>query len=90
MAEKLGLDKRFRKRGAVDDYERLVLAGGETLDGPGDQLLAGAAGASNQDRHVALRHLADLLINNAHLLAVADQVAGIVDEHIAELFVLVY
>ena len=40
MAEKLGFDEVFRKGGAVDDDEGLVLPLGEALDRPGDKLFA--------------------------------------------------
>src|SRR2546429_1202210 len=51
MPEELAFEERLRDRSAVDGNERLSASRAGRVDGPGDQLLAGAALAG--DEHVA-------------------------------------
>ena len=58
MAEQLALEHLPRDRRAVERHERLVGARGVTMDGAGQDLLAGAAFAGDEDVDVDRRHLA--------------------------------
>ena len=58
------------------------------MDCTRDKLFARAACAAHEHRRVARRHLADLLVHGAHLAAVAEQVAGVRGEHVAQTAVL--
>ena len=49
MPEELAFEQRFGNSGAVEGHERLARAGAVAVDGTGDQFLAGAALASDQD-----------------------------------------
>src|SRR5690606_34165303 len=64
MTEQLALQKSFGDGGAVDADKRLRLAVGMKVNGLGDQLLARAALAGDQDRDVVGDHL---LQNGVHL-----------------------
>ncbi len=55
MAEQLGLDQGFGKRGAVHHDQRPVPARGQMVQALGDQLLAGAPLADDQHRAVERR-----------------------------------
>ena len=88
MTEQLALDQRLRQGRAVEGHERPVLPGGQPLDRARDKFLARAARAAHEHRRVARRHLADLLVHGAHLAAVAEQVAGVRGEHVAQTAVL--
>ena len=65
VAEELGLEQRLRQRAAVDRDELAVLADRGEVDRAGDQLLARAALARQQDRR---GHLADPLDRPEDLL----------------------
>ena len=58
MAEQLALEHLPRDRRAVERHERLIGACGVTMDGAGQDLLAGAAFAGDEDVDVDRRHLA--------------------------------
>ncbi len=58
MAEQLALEQVARHRGAVERDERLLRARREVVDGAGEDFLAGAAFAGDQDRDVGSRDLA--------------------------------
>ena len=75
MAEELGLDERGRDSSAVHD-DRLF-CGAETgaMDGPSEELLAGAGLALDKDGHVAHRCLAGTLHNSVHDAATVDDVS---------------
>ncbi len=88
VPEQLGLHQGFRQRRAVQRHERLVLAHGKALDRPRHEFLASPARAANKHRSLARSHLAYLLVHGAHLAAVADQVARIVRQHVAQPAVL--
>ena len=55
MAEQLVLEQGVWKRPAIDRHERPACAGAEIVDGAGEQLLAGARLAGDQNRGVELR-----------------------------------
>ena len=57
MTEELALDERRRQRGAVDPDERALLARAQVVDRPGDELLADAGLAQEQDRARSRRDL---------------------------------
>ena len=59
VAEQLALDQALRKRPDVGGDERPVAAVAQVVDGPGDEFLAGAALALDQDRDVGVGDLAD-------------------------------
>src|SRR5262249_38932026 len=64
-----------RHRTAVDGEERLAGAPALLVDGPGDQLLAGAALPGNQDRDLARPDSPDEVVDLAHPGRGADQPA---------------
>ncbi len=74
VAEQLRLDQLLRQRRAVDLDERALRAAAAHVDRVGDQLLADAVLALDQDVGVALGHRLDQLEQLAHLLALADDV----------------
>ena len=88
MAEEFALHQILRQCGAVERHERFVFAAGEFHDRAGDQLLAGAGAAADQHRRVARRHLPDQFVDVLHAAAVADQLARIAGEQIAQFAVL--
>ena len=59
VAEQLALQQAFRHGGAVDGDEGLRGARARGVDGPGDQLLAGAAFALDEDGQVGARDPGD-------------------------------
>ena len=65
VAEELALEQRLGQRAAVLGHELLVPARARIMDGAGEQILAGAGLARQQDRRVGLRdllgHVEDLL-----------------------------
>ena len=65
VAEEFALDKVFGQRSTVELDERAVLAGGVAMHGAGDEFLAGAVLALNENGGVSLGDAADEL---AHLL----------------------
>ena len=73
VAEQLALQQALRDGRAVDRQERLVGPLAVLVDGPGDQLLAGAALAEDQHRHVLRGDPADRLVHLLHRRAAADQ-----------------
>ena len=72
MAEKLAFKDAFRERSAIDWKKRLVAPRAFVMDRLGDQLLAGAAFAGNDDRIVGCRDIADQLENGNHAVVPAD------------------
>ena len=56
VAEELALQEGFGEGGAVDGDEALVGPGAALVDGPGDEFLAGAALAGDEDRGPGLGH----------------------------------
>ena len=62
----------LRQRPDVGGDERPVAAVAQVVDGPGDELLAGAALPLDQDRHVGVGDLADLREDLADGGALAD------------------
>ena len=84
VSEKLAFDEVFREGCAVQRDERLVLARGKFHDGAGEKLLARTAGAADQDRGVGRSDLAELFVDQLHLAAVSDHLAGGLLEHAAE------
>ena len=74
VAEELALDQFLRDRRAVDLDERPLHAVGVVVNRVGNQLLAGAVLALNQDVGVARRHALDQLEEVLHLLALTDDV----------------
>jgi hypothetical protein len=61
VAEQLGFDERRGDRRAVDRDERLARARTHRMDGLGDELLAAAALAADQDGRIRRRHAPDEL-----------------------------
>src|SRR6266571_4565863 len=82
VPEKLALDQIFRDRRAVDGDERRVRTGALRIKRAGDEFLAGAALALNQDRRFRLGDFTDQLPELFHYPAVAKQLE-------ARLFLLV-
>src|SRR5207247_10793736 len=78
VAEQLGLDQRVRERGRIDGHERLVTARALPMNGAGDQLLAGAALAGDDDGGGRPRHLRDETVELLHLGVLADQLVEVV------------
>ena len=89
VAEKFAFDQIFGQGGAVESDERLVFAVRKFHDGPGEQLLARAAGPPDEHRGVGRGHLPDLLVDELHFAAVPHQFTGVVGEHVPEFPVLV-
>src|SRR5437879_9964566 len=87
MAKELGLDQGVRYRAAVDSDKRLFASGAQLMDRPGDELLASAGLALDEDRERGVGHLLDLLANLLHLPIRAHQkspraLGGLVRLHI--------
>ena len=59
MAEQLGFEQVARDRAAIDRDERLARAAALGVDGAGDDFLAAAGRAGEEDGGVARRDLAD-------------------------------
>ena len=72
VAEQLALQQRLGDGGAVDRQERLVGPAAVLVEGAGDQLLAGAALAEDQDVDVLRGDPADGLAHLLHDRAAAD------------------
>ena len=72
VTEELRLEQRLGDAGAIDRHERLRAAA-RVVDGPGDDLLAGAALAGNEDLGVGTSDALDLGFQVGNRLAGADQ-----------------
>ena len=72
VAEELGLEEGVGERPAVDLHEGALRARREAVDGPGDQLLAGARFPVDVDGGVGLGHLLHRGEHLPHHLALAD------------------
>ena len=72
VAEEFAFEQVFGDRRAVDGDERLVHAGAVLENGAGDEFLAGAAFAGDQDGRAGRRDLADELVNLLHCGRIAD------------------
>src|SRR6266403_2095495 len=75
VAEELALDQLARERSAVHLDERPRAPGAVVVERVGDQLLARAARAADQDREIGVRYLADHVEDALHPRALADQAA---------------
>src|SRR5690606_26344905 len=69
------LDELARHRTAVEDHEGPVLAVGVVVDLLGDELLAGAGLALDEDGGIGHGHVAHQLEELAHLRVAADELA---------------
>jgi len=58
VAEQLGFDQRFGNRRAIERDKRLLGTRAAVVEGLGEDFLAGAGFALDQDRNVAAKHLA--------------------------------
>ena len=74
VAEELGFDQRVGQRPAVHRDERPAAVGAVVVNGARDQFLAGAAGALDQHRAAAFRHLGKDAEDLEHLFVLADNV----------------
>ena len=72
IAEQLALDQRRHQRPAIDGQKRLLRIGPVGVDGPGHQLLAGAAFAQHQHRVRALRDFGKNAVELLHFAGAAD------------------
>ncbi len=79
VAEQLGLEQVLLQRGAVHLDEVAAGARRVVVDGAGDQLLAGARFAADQDRRVAARDLLDDVEDALQRAAGADDAVEVVD-----------
>ena len=77
VAEQLRFEQRLGQAGAVHRDERLVHARLTVVDGAGDEFLADAALAGDQDLGVGARDALDLLLQLHHLGADADERCGL-------------
>ena len=75
VAEQFGFEQLLVKGGAIDGDEGLAGARALDVDGAGDNFLARAAFAFDQDGDIAAGQLVGELRDRAHRLAVADQQA---------------
>src|SRR6185437_510411 len=66
VAEELAFDEIFRKSGAIDIDEGTLFAGRELVDGAGDQFLADAAFAGDQNDRVGSGNLLDFFESALH------------------------
>ena len=73
MAEELRLDQLLGNRGAVDFDQGRIGARGETVDRPGDELLARSVLACDQDPGVRRGHAGDFLVEQQHGRRFAEQ-----------------
>src|SRR6478609_1620475 len=73
VAEELAFEERFGDGGAVDGNERTLGTTAMLVDGASDQLFPGASFAPDQDGDVSGCDSANLLINELHGAAGADQ-----------------
>ncbi len=69
---------------APEDGERPALARGEFRDGAGGEFLAGAVVAVDERGCVVAGAGLDLLVHRAHLAAVADHLAGLLVDDVAQ------
>jgi hypothetical protein len=76
VAKQFGLQQLLGQRGAVDGDERFVAAQALLVDGAGDQFLAGAALALDEDGHIARGDFFDELADGAHGFRGAEERAG--------------
>ncbi len=74
VTEELGLQQGLGQGGTVELDEGAVPAAAQVVDGPGDDLLAGAGLAPQQDSGLARRGLVHIGEHLLHALAVADDV----------------
>ena len=74
VAEELALQEGLGQRPAVDRHEAAAGARARVVDGAGDQLLAGAALAVDEDRRAGPRHAVDEREDGLHARALADDV----------------
>ena len=72
MAEKLGFNQSFRNGAAGDGDEGLVGARAEIVNGAGNEFLAGAAFAGDQNRGIEIGYAAHQLIDALHVGAGSD------------------
>lgn len=81
VAEEFAFQQGFRQSAAILGHEGLVAPVAAVVQGPGDQLLAGAAGAFQQHGGGGVLHLFDDLEDLQHFRAFADdigvEVAGV-------------
>src|SRR5262249_51221898 len=78
VAEELGFDQALGQRRAADLDERLLRAQRAVVNRVGDELLARAGLAAEEDRGVRAGHLRDLLEDLPHRSAAADEVREVV------------
>ncbi len=83
VAEQLAFQQRVRNGGAVDGHKGLLGPGAGRVDGMGEQLLAGAAFAADQDGGIAGGHPAGQLAGGHHAGAVTDDAVEGVFGHMA-------
>ena len=73
VAEQFAFQQRFGERRAVDGDERLIAAAAEVVDRAGDDLLAGAVFAEDQNRQVGVGDAADRRSHGLDRRALADE-----------------
>src|SRR5262249_29735380 len=73
MAEKLILDDVGAERGAVQRHEKVLAPGAMRVERSGDQLLAGAALAEEEDVRLVARDLPDKVVHAPHRCRAADE-----------------
>ena len=78
MAKEFGLEEVLGEGGAIDGDEGLVLAGGVEMEGAGDQFLAGAAFALDEDGGVGIGYFCNEVVNLLHARTGANDVLGLV------------
>ncbi len=78
MTEQLGLKQVLGQGTAIDRNERRELPAAVEVQRAGDQFLAGAALAENQDRAVGVRHALDHFEHGLHGRRVADDLVELV------------
>src|SRR5690606_28850907 len=76
MAEELALEERLGYRRAVHAHEVALRSTAQLVDTGGDELLAGAAFAADEDRGIARRDLRDELAHATHRRGAADDLAS--------------
>ena len=76
VSEQFAFEKRFGNGGTVDGQQRPIAAVAMVVDGSGDEFLAGARLAQNQDAHVRRGHASDGLVDFLHLRRAADDRLG--------------
>ncbi len=67
MAEEFGFDQSFRNSAAGDSDKGSLGTGAKVVNGAGDQFLAGAAFAGDENRGVEVGYAADQLIHSLHV-----------------------